>query len=125
MVSHYFLALLLYRKRQNFKLVQNDSICRQQLKYGCHDEMCLSLYRRHCGKRRKYWLPAFSPFLTRFPKGFFLRVVKTQNIEVKGSYQSTVKIWLVVLRFNATLTAKVVSWQLVMHMCFLANSHQY
>ena len=28
--------------------------------------------------------------------------------------------WLVVLRFNATLTAKVISWQLVMHMCFLA-----
>ena len=32
---------------------------------------------------------------------------------------------LVVLGFNATLTAKVVSWQLVMNMCFLAFSHQY
>ena len=29
--------------------------------------------------------------------------------------------WLVVLGFNATLTAKVISW----HMCFLAFSHQY
>ena len=27
--------------------------------------------------------------------------------------------------FNTTLTAKVISWRLVMHMCFLAFSHQY
>ena len=33
--------------------------------------------------------------------------------------------WLVVLRFKATLTAKVISWRSVMHMCFLACSHQY
>ena len=33
--------------------------------------------------------------------------------------------WLVVLEFNATLTAKVISWQSVMHMYFLAFSHQY
>ena len=33
--------------------------------------------------------------------------------------------WLVVLRFNATLTAKVISWRAVTHMCFLAFSHQY
>ena len=32
---------------------------------------------------------------------------------------------LVVLGFNATLTAKVISWRLVTHMCFLAFSHQY
>ena len=32
---------------------------------------------------------------------------------------------LVVLRFNATLTAKVKAWQSVTHMCFLAFSHQY
>ena len=34
--------------------------------------------------------------------------------------------WLVgSIEFNATLTAKVISWWLVMHMCFLAFSHQY
>ena len=33
--------------------------------------------------------------------------------------------WLVVLGFNATFTAKVISWQSVTHMCFLAFSHQY
>ena len=33
--------------------------------------------------------------------------------------------WLVVLGFNATLTATVISWRSVTHMCFLAFSHQY
>ena len=33
--------------------------------------------------------------------------------------------WLVLLGFNATLTANVISWWSVMHMCFLAFSHQY
>ena len=33
--------------------------------------------------------------------------------------------WLVVLGFNATLTAKVISWRSVTHICFLAFSHQY
>ena len=33
--------------------------------------------------------------------------------------------WLVVLGFNTTLTAKVISWRSVMHVCFLAFSHQY
>ena len=32
---------------------------------------------------------------------------------------------LVVLGFNATLTAKVTPWRSVTHMCFLAFSHQY
>ena len=35
--------------------------------------------KKHCGKRRKFWSPAFSPFLTIFSKSFFLRVVKTGN----------------------------------------------
>ena len=28
---------------------------------------------KHCGKRRKCWLPAFSPFPTMFSKGFFFQ----------------------------------------------------
>ena len=32
---------------------------------------------------------------------------------------------LVVLGFNATLTAKVISWRSVTHICFLAFSHQH
>ena len=34
-------------------------------------------------------------------------------------------IWLVVLGSNATLTARVISWRSVTHMCSLAFSHQY
>ena len=34
-------------------------------------------------------------------------------------------LWWVVLGSNATLTAKVISWRSVTHMCFLAFSHQY
>ena len=34
-------------------------------------------------------------------------------------------LWLVVLGFNATLTAKVIAWRSVTHMSFLAFSRQY
>ena len=41
--------------------------------------------RKHSGKRKKEWLPpAFSPFPTMFSKGFFVRVVKSQDCVVKS-----------------------------------------
>ena len=40
--------------------------------------------KTHCGKRRKCWLPAFSPFLTMFSKGFLFRVIKSLDCVVKG-----------------------------------------
>ena len=46
------------------------------------------------GKRRKCWLPEFSPFLTMFSMGFFLRVVKSRYCVVKS--------WLAVLGFIVT-----------------------
>ena len=36
------------------------------------------------GKRRKCWLPAFSPFPTMFSKGFFPRIVKSRDCLVMG-----------------------------------------
>ena len=45
-------------------------------------EMAIFLYdksRKHCGKRRKSWLPAFSSFPTVFSKAFFFR-----NLELCG-----------------------------------------
>ena len=39
--------------------------------------------KTHCGKRRKCWLPAFSPFSSMFSKGFFVRVVKSRDFVVK------------------------------------------
>ena len=38
--------------------------------WSCHGRS-----RKHCGKRRKCWLPAFYPFSTMFSKPFFFRVV--------------------------------------------------
>ena len=44
----------------------------------------ISKDRKHCGKRRKCWLPAFSSFPTMFSKGFFLHCVKSRQSVVKG-----------------------------------------
>ena len=40
--------------------------------------------RKHCGKKRKCWLPAFFPFPTMFSKGFLPWVVKSRDFEVKS-----------------------------------------
>ena len=32
------------------------------------DKICICMVRKHCGKRRKCWEPAFSPFPTMFSK---------------------------------------------------------
>ena len=40
--------------------------------------------KKDCGKRRKCWLPAFSPFPTMFSKGFLHRCVKSHNYVVTG-----------------------------------------
>ena len=49
------------------------------------------MVRRHCGKVRKCWLPAFSPFPTMFYKGFFFWVVKSRDCVVKGYDWSELK----------------------------------
>ena len=48
-------------------------------KRDLNTEIPFAMVRKHCGKRRKCWLPAFSPFPTMFSKGFFFRVVKSQD----------------------------------------------
>ena len=44
----------------------------------------LGRVEKHCGKRRKCWLPAFSSFPTMFSKGFFPSVIKSPDYVVKG-----------------------------------------
>ena len=44
-----------------------------------NNEIYFGKGRKHCGKRKKCWLPAFSPFPTMFSKGSFFRVVKSQD----------------------------------------------
>ena len=65
-------ALTLFTKRQKFRLIQIqiESICRQQNKYDRKSQFYFLKGGKHSEKRRKCWLPAFSPFLTMFLKGF-------------------------------------------------------
>ena len=46
--------------------------------YQLKTEILYGMGRKKCGKRRKCWLPTFSPFPTMFSKGFFFRVVKSR-----------------------------------------------
>ena len=39
--------------------------------------------RKDCGKGRKCWLPAFSPFPTMFSKVVYLRVVKIRDFVIR------------------------------------------
>ena len=50
-------------------------------------KMTISLFdrvKKNCGKRKKCWLPAFSPFPTVFSKSFSFRVVKSPDREVNS-----------------------------------------
>ena len=46
---------------------------------GSKNENSFGKGRKHSGKRRKGWLPAFSPFPAMFSKGYFLWIVKSQD----------------------------------------------
>ena len=48
------------------------------------NEFCYGMGEKHCGKRRKCWSPAFSPFPTMFSKDFFHRSDKSRDCVVKG-----------------------------------------
>ena len=48
---------LLFTKQQNCELVEIESICRQ-IECDSKTEICFGKGRKHCGKRRKCWLPA-------------------------------------------------------------------
>ena len=61
------------------KVFTDDKInVHQKLKFD------LGWVRKHCGKRRKCWLPAFSPFPTMFSKAFPFGVVKSRGLCGKG-----------------------------------------
>ena len=77
--------------KEKYSKVQIQSICRRHFKCSSNDDLCFSLHRKHCGKRRKCWLPAFSPLPSLFSKGFFPRVVKSGlcGKELNHIFQST------------------------------------
>ena len=62
-------------KRQNFRLVQSQSICRRQNNSRSKVEICVGKSRKHYGKREKMLVTSISPFSTMFSKAFFSRGV--------------------------------------------------
>ena len=70
--------------RHNFRLIQIESVCIQENKYGSKNENFPWKCRKHSGKRIKCWLPAFYPFPAMFSKGSFCRVVKSRDCVRKG-----------------------------------------
>ena len=58
--------VLTLNQTKHFGLDKTESICRRQNKYRTYDEFCHRQGGKHCGKRRKCWLPTFSPFPTMF-----------------------------------------------------------
>ena len=64
----------LLTKQQIFRLVSIENICRWQNKFDKEIEFFLRKGRKNCGKRRKCWLQAFSPFPKMFSKDFFWKV---------------------------------------------------
>ena len=49
---------------------------RRQIKADQNGKYSPGYVTKHCGKKRKCWLPAFSPFPTMFSKAFFFRSLK-------------------------------------------------
>ena len=69
-------ATLNSTKLQDFRLVQNESHLKLEIPFGKG--------RKCCGKRRKCWLPTFSPFLTKLLKFPFHTNIKTWDCVVKN-----------------------------------------
>ena len=97
-----------FPKLQIFRLVQIESICRQQNKWKLNIEICNGKGRKHCGKWRKCWLPAFSPFPTMFSKAFCLRVVKSWVCVVKR-YLKPTQTKSQIPRYNGPWTSRQLS----------------
>ena len=81
-------------KRQNFRLVQIEGICSRQNKCDWKIEILFGKGRKHCGKRRKCWSTAISPFSHNGFKRFFfpLLVVNSRKcVEKDYRFQSLLR----------------------------------
>ena len=72
----------LFTKKRNLRQGWIETICRRQDKCWRKTEICFGKVREHCAKRKKCWLPAFSPFPAMLCGGLFFRVVKAQDCDV-------------------------------------------
>ena len=106
-----------FTKWQNCRPIQIQSICRWQNKWDTKTEIWSGKGRKNCGKRRKCWLPAFSPFPTVFSKGYCLRVIKSRDCVVKSQtpfFQNVANLlWTVLKGIHISLpNSKIVDFQI-------------
>ena len=67
-----------------FDWSKSKAFADQEINLTLEQKFFLGWVKKHCGKRRKCWLSAFSPFPTMFSKGFFPRVVKSRDCVVNS-----------------------------------------
>ena len=66
-----------------FRLVLIECIFRQHNSHDSKIENCVGKSRKHCRKRRKCWLPAFSPFPKAVQRASSTRVDESLDYVVK------------------------------------------
>ena len=79
-----FKKIQLFPRQRNSGLDHTESITIQQVKSDSNITIFVGKSGKHCGERRKCWLPAFSPFPKMFSKVVYLRVVKSWHCMVKS-----------------------------------------
>ena len=90
----YFSHILLQSREAKISQKESSSQPGIELKPSGHESdtlttelpgpACFGKGRKHCRKRRKCWLPAFSPFPTMFSKGFLYKVIESRDCVVKN-----------------------------------------
>ena len=70
---------LTHYQTTNFRLFQNERVCRRQFQIWWKWKKVIQIGRKHCGKRRNCSLRAISPFPTVFSKSLFPRGVKRRH----------------------------------------------
>ena len=68
----------------NFRIFQNESVCRRQFQIRYKWQKVLQTGRKQRGNRRNCWLPAISPFPTVFSKDLYCRHIKARACLGKG-----------------------------------------
>ena len=66
--------------RKNVGFFKTKSYAKNEIKSWSKDEFFNLNDRKHCWKRRKCWLPAFSPFPTMFSNATVVSVTRTRIV---------------------------------------------
>ena len=72
--------------RQNFRRDEIEGIRGQENRFDSVADIYFVKSGKHCGKRRKCWLPAFFHFPSMFSKGFFPCLLKLMTMWYRAKY---------------------------------------